>query len=264
LFSASDKLLVGTPAYRQSGWDISFLADNPTIRSKRFGIPKEVKGARYPIRLLRYWFMGHLLCDEAKRLGRGMDIAEVGVHSGQMLEFYRSMPGAPEPRRWTAYDAVVLSAKLAKAGYGEIIEANIENPGFGLGGEYDVAIVLHILEHLIEPEAALERVACGIRPGGAVIGGFPVLPHPLIANRQQQIRKTAAPMGHVSVFSPRRVRTMAESCGLRAEFMAGAYSLRSKGGPLENSAWWMRWNILWGACFPWWPGEIYWLLRKPE
>lgn len=256
--------MASNSAHRPLRWDISFLADNPTIRSKRFGIPKEVKGARYPIRLLRYWFMGHLLCDEAGRLGRGLDVAEVGVHSGQMLEFYRSMPGAPEPRQWTAYDAVVLSAKLAKAGYGEVVEANIEDPDFRLGGTYDVAILLHILEHLYEPEAALERVVRGIRPGGAVIGGFPVLPHLLIAGRQKQIRKTAAPMGHVSVFSPKRVRSMAKSCGLRVEFLSGAYFLRSRGGPLENSAAWMRWNILWGACFPWWPGEIYWLLRKPE
>jgi hypothetical protein len=39
--------------------------------------------------------------------------------------------------------------------------------------------------------------------------------------------------------------------------------MRSKGSPLENSAAWMRFNLAWGRLFPWWPGEIYWLMRKP-
>ena len=70
-------------------------------------------------------------------------------------------------------------------------------------------------------------------------------------------------MGHVSVFSPARVRRMAEQAELKVEFMSGAFLMRSKGSSLENSAAWMRFNILWGRVFPGWPGEIYWLMRKP-
>ena len=81
--------------------------------------------------------------------------------------------------------------------------------------------------------------------------------------REAKVRKTAAPMGHVSVFSPTRVRRMARACGLRVEFLSGAFFVRSKGSPLENSALWVRLNVLWGAAFPSWPGELYWLMRKP-
>jgi len=56
---------------------------------------------------------------------------------------------------------------------------------------------------------------------------------------------------------------MAKESGLRLEFMSGAFFVRSKGSPLENSALWARFNLLWGAIFPGWPGEIYWLMRKP-
>ncbi len=48
---------------------------------------------RYPLRLFRYWFGYHLLREEYKRKGRPLDVAEVGVHTGQMLEF-----AAPRPR----------------------------------------------------------------------------------------------------------------------------------------------------------------------
>jgi hypothetical protein len=56
---------------------------------------------------------------------------------------------------------------------------------------------------------------------------------------------------------------MAAQAGLKVEFMSGAFLMRSKGSSLENSAAWMRFNIAWGRLFPGWPGEIYWLMRKP-
>lgn len=244
-------------------WDFTFLAGNTAVRTKRFGIPAEAKGVKYPIRLLRYWFGYHLLREEALRLGRPLEIAEIGVHTGQMREFACSAPQAPAFSRWTAVDAVMLTEKLKKAGYDDFFEANLEDPAFALPREYDAAILLHILEHLFEPEEALEKIARSIRPGGILIGGFPVVPHCLAGWRENRIRATALPMGHVSVFSPARVRRMAERCGLKTEFLSGAFFLRSKGSPLENSAAWIRFNLWWGACFPWWPGEIYWMMRKP-
>lgn len=247
----------------QLRWDLAFLARNDVVRSKRFGIPAEAKHVGYPIRLLRYWFGYHLVREEALAAGRPIDVAEIGVHTGQMLEFLRSCPQPPALGKWTAVDAVMLREKLRKAGYDDFVEANLEDPGFDLPADYDTAVMLHILEHLHEPEAALEKVVRRIRPGGSIIGGFPVLPDWLAGSRQAQIRRTAAPMGHVSVFSPARVRRMARQCGMEVTFLAGAYFLRSKGSALENFAWWARANLLWGACLPWWPGEVYWVMRKP-
>ena len=253
----SDKFL---PQLR---WGLAFLADNKTVRSKRFGIPPEAKSVRYPIRLLRYWFGYHLLREETGRRTGPLEVAEIGVHTGQMLEFFRSVPGHATFAKWTAVDAVMLTEKLRKAGYDDFFEANLEDPYFDLPADYDVAVLLHILEHLFEPEAALKKVARRIRPGGALIGGFPVVPGFLAKLRESKVRRTAAPMGHVSVFSPTRVRRMAGICGLRVEFLSGAFFVRSKGSALEDSALWARFNLLWGAVFPWWPGEIYWLMRKP-
>jgi SAM-dependent methyltransferase len=250
-------------SFPQLRWDIAFLAENRAVRSKRFGIPPEAKSVRYPIRLLRYWFGYHLLREEAKRHARPLEVAEIGVHTGQMLEFLRSAPELVALAKWTAVDAVMLTEKLRKAGYGDFFEANLEDPSFDLPADYDVAVLLHILEHLFEPEAALEKVARRIRPGGALIGGFPVVPGALARLRENKVRRTAAAMGHVSVFSPARVRHMAKICGLRVEFLTGAFLMRSKGSSLENSALWARFNLLWGAVFPGWPGEIYWLMRKP-
>ena len=249
--------------YDTSRWDIEFLATNTTVRARRFGMPEEAKSVRYPLRLLRYWFGYQLLREECQRAGRPISVAEIGVHRGQMLEFVTSAPAGVEWSRWTAVDAVMLTEKLTRAGYDDFFEANLEDPGFALPGTYDCAILLHVLEHLFEPEEALRKIAAGIAPGGALIGGFPVVPWFLQSGRERHVRKHAGPMGHVSVFSPARVREMAAQAGLVAEFSSGAFFLRRKGSRLENFASWMRFNLFWGRQFPGWPGEIYWLMRKP-
>ncbi len=226
-------------------------------------MPAEAKAVHYPIRLLRYWFGYHLLREEFVHAGKPLAVAEIGVHRGQMFDFVHSAPEKIACSRWTAVDAVMLTDKLKEAGYDDFFEANLEDPDFALPHVYDCAILLHILEHLSDPEAALKKVAAGIAPGGSLIGGFPVLPAAIAPIREKQVRRTAAPMGHVSVFSPKRVREMARQAGLETEFLSGAFFLRSKGSKLENSSAWVRFNILWGRAFPWWPGEVYWLLRKP-
>jgi len=188
--------------YSSSDWDIDFLADNQVVRSKDFGMTKEAKSVRYPIRLLRYWFGYQLLREESVRLARPIDVAEIGVHVGQMLEFVKSAPARIEIGCWTAVDAVMRRERLTQAGYTDFQEANLEDPSFALQREFDTAILLHVLEHLFEPEEVLKKIAASIRPGGSLIGGFPVVPGPLAGIRESQVRKTAKPMGHVSVFSP--------------------------------------------------------------
>jgi len=118
--------------YRPLDWDINFLATNPVVRTKRFGIPAEAKSVRYPIRLLRYWFGYQLLRQEAARADRPLDVAEIGVHTGQFREFVASAPARPQFRKWTAVDAVMLTEKLRKAGYDDFVEANLDRIGITL------------------------------------------------------------------------------------------------------------------------------------
>ena len=219
---------------------------------------------RYPIRLLRYWFGYHLLREEAERRSRALDVAEIGVHTGQMLEFVRSAPGPVPLRKWTAVDTVMLWEKLRKAGYDDFFEANLEDPSFELPVDYDVAVLLHILEHLFEPEAAPAKGSSTNSPWWGAHWRLPGRARRSLPSCESaRSERTAAPMGHVSVFSPARVRRMAKDTGLQLEFLSGAFFVRSKGSALENSALWARFNLLWGAIFPGWPGEIYWLMRKP-
>lgn len=254
---------------RHLKWDISFLKNNPVVRSKEFDITKEAKSVHYPIRLLRYWFGYHLLREEFEHVGSPLNIAEIGVDTGQMLLFANSaLSMAPTNsvslawKRWTALDVILKEERLRKAGYKEFGLFNLEGSDYPSLCEYDAVVLLHILEHLFEPEEALHKIAVNLRPGAVVIGGFPVLPDWVISNRQVHVRKNAQLRGHVSIFSPKRVLRMGTAAGLETEFLTGAFFYRHKGSRLENSSTWLRFNLAWGSWFPSWPGEIYWCMRK--
>lgn len=253
-------------------WDADALAANASARDPDFGITARAASRRVPFRLLRYWFVERLLREEALRHGRPLRVLEAGVHRGQMKAFVdgaRPLEGHDPYAAWDAIDCALDAPRLLGLGYGRLHAADLDD-GPSLDGlpaalapqGYDAVIALHVLEHLREPERALAGLAALVRPGGVVLGGFPVLPAWLAPLRENRLRRTAKPFGHVSAFSPPRLERMALAAGLAVDFRAGAFGLRASGSALEDSEAWLRANLLFGAAFPGWPGEIYWRLRK--
>jgi SAM-dependent methyltransferase len=237
-------------------WNLSVIEIQNWVKAK-FAKPRST---RYPVKLLRYWFMYNLIREEQIRLGRSLRVCEIGVDQGQMLRFMSDTEFS-DIACWVAVD-YRLQPELRESGYTRQIEANVDLPDFSLDEEYDVIVVLHLLEHLFEPEKLVARLSPALVPGGVVIGGFPVTPKWLASYWQKRIRLTASKFGHVSVFSPRRVKNMAQSCGLDLNFISGAFFMRKSGSFLENYKGWLRLNLLWGALFPSLGGEIYWRMCK--
>ncbi|MEQ1602360.1 MAG: methyltransferase domain-containing protein [Methylophilaceae bacterium] len=249
-------------AIPQLSWNLDFLKNNPVLKADSYGIPDEVKHINYPIRLVRYWFIYHFLREEIARKG-ALDVCEIGVDRGQMLGFMQAGGEVKSLASWDAVDCIIQRDILQRAGYQNFYEIDLESAEFKLDKQYDAMILLHVLEHLFAPEAVVKKIASQLKPGGILIGGFPSLPDNMVAAREQKIRSKAGKFGHVSVFSPERVRAMAKASGLELEFLTGAFFMRKKGFFLENYQWWFRFNLWFGSRFPSWPGETYWILRKP-
>jgi SAM-dependent methyltransferase len=255
-------------ALKQLSWDIDFLKDNPVFQDENYGIPPEVKKISYPIRLVRYWFMYHFLREDAASKG-ALDVCEIGVDVGQMLGFMHAAAERGGEKvalaSWDAVDAIIRKERLERVGYNHFYEVNLESPEFKLDDakQYDAMILLHVLEHLFKPEELIGKLVPHLKPGGMLIGGFPSTPQSFVQSREDKIRPGARKYGHVSVFSPERVYDMAAANGLEVEFFTGAFFMRKSGFFMENYKWWMRFNLWFGAKFPGWPGETYWVLRKP-
>lgn len=251
-------------------WPAASLADNRVWKSDHYGINEHAKQQRYSFRLMRYWYVERLLAAEYERLGRPLNVLEIGVDRGQMKAFVDgATPGQAPYGQWDAADVQPQHEALAAAGYGQCLTLDLDDAESLAtfvnqhARKYDAIVLLHVLEHTTKPERAVTFLSAALRAGGVMIGGFPVLPSGAARIRELQLRRSAAPFGHISAFSPRRVRMMAEHAGLATDYLSGAFGIRASGSILENQAWWFRLNTWFGALFPGWPGEIYWQLRKP-
>jgi hypothetical protein len=222
---------------------------------------------RYPLRFLRYWFVRHLIEAHAEKLGRPLDILEVGVDRGQMLTFMASPGSVERPaivRRWDAVDVAGDPEQLAARGYTQYVQFNVESGARpALDRRYDVVIYLHLLEHLHAPEACMRAFLPFLHHDALIVGGSPTMPK-LIADLgyERRLRRRARNFGHVSILSPERLELFARSEGLRIRFLSGSYLTRNNGRRIENSALWLRLNVAFGSLFPALGSEINFCMSR--
>jgi SAM-dependent methyltransferase len=235
------------------------------------------KPTRFPIRYLRYWFGRLVLTELLARSKRPLRVLEVGIDRGQQLAFMGggrigdgkfALPAAIE--RWDGFDVQIDPDVLRRYSYTDHFQVDVEGP-FDLGERrYDAVVLLHVLEHLRDPERAVRRLRRWIAPGGVIMGGSPTMPDALAGLWQRWLRRKNADKmhdvrlhKHLSVMTPNRIRGFANVEGMAIDLLTGAYFLRWTGSTAENSALWLRANLLWGCLFPALAGEVYFALRLP-
>lgn len=217
---------------------------------------------RYSIRLLRYWFARSLLERLHRRLGRPLNVLEVGVGGDAELRTYI---GAQD---WIGrWDGLDVNFPRKSELYDSFIEADIEKP-LALPRAYDAILLSHVLEHLLDPEAAMTRLSDALAPSGALIGGSPTMPAIIGRMRERSLRRRNAfvPVTehrHMSVITPSRINRVARHNGLHAELVTGTFLIRWSGFVLEDYPLWIRTNLAWGALLPSLGGELYFSLCKP-
>lgn len=219
----------------------------------------------FPIRALRYWYVAQSIKTFAGERQGGINVCEIGINVGEMRRFYRhycEVEGQLENiGKWDGVDVDISRApeKLYSSLCQHDLNADKPLPTSG----YDAVVLLHVLEHLTDPESVFDRVCETLVPGGIVVGGFPSTPNFLLQWKQRRLRKTARPFGHVSCFSHSRTVQLAERLGLEICYLSCGFILRQSGSPLENFEWWARGNIVAGALCRSFPTELVWCFQKP-
>jgi SAM-dependent methyltransferase len=139
---------------------------------------------------------------ESARHSAPIDLVEIGVNKAQFFQFVHSAPVQPNVGRWTVVDAVIHTKKLRKIGFKDedVLKADLESHDFDLPHDYDAAVLLHVLEHLFEPETVLRKIARRLPSGGVVDRSLPSSSRFPRRLHQALQRRTAQPMGHVSDF----------------------------------------------------------------
>jgi len=227
------------------------------------GLSRKQAARKFPTRLTRYLIPVVWMERLRDQLGRPLRVCEIGTGSGQMRTFVdfmaASLPGAHKPlwQVWHGFDIAPQKEKLARAGYDVVEELNADEPLQREFRGYDVVLLLHVLEHLKDPEESFPRLAAACDPETAIIIGVPASAEFLARYREEQLRKKYLPGGHWCKFSPVRLRRLMASAGLGSTELSGAFFLRASGLFLEDYRWWFRLNLQMAGLFSWWPGEVY-------
>lgn len=250
--------------YVARNWSLKSL-NLPGQLGEQLQLSTRCRNTDFPIRALRYWFVAHAIVEFANRAKQQLSVNEIGINAGEMRRFYNHHCQVEELTdgvvHWDGLDLDVSRAPRELYSSLTIHDLNNDQPFPKVG--YDVVVLLHVLEHLPNPEHAFSRVCETLAPGGIVIGGFPSTPHLLIRFWQNKIRKRASPSGHVSCFSRKRAEALAHRAGLEICFMGCGFVLRHSGSLLENYQWWARWNVLAGTLCKSFPTELVWCFRRP-
>lgn len=237
-------------------------------QDQHFALTARQRSRRYPARLLRYFVPFHWLGREAARRGRPIRVCEIGIAGGPMPRFSvlglraLGLEFSDVIERWIGVDIELLHEQLAELPYDELIEADVEQHADRIPADCDVYILLHVLEHLHSPEAALGRLLPRLRPDAMVIAGFPAHPHLAVPFWNWYLRTHTKANGHVSAMSNLRFAKAAHAAGCTIEEVRAGFFMRASGLFLEDRLWWQKFNVAWGGVFSAWPGESVIAVRK--
>ena len=168
--------------------------------------------------------------------------------------------------RWDGLDVKSDPVSLARYSYTSYIEMDVEET-FELPRKYDAIVLLHVLEHLLRPEAAMHRLLNFLNDDGIMIGGSPTMPSFIatIHERQNRVKyrdRAVTSHRHLSAITKKRIVRFSRENDLRIDLLTGAFFARLGEYSVENSKMWMRLNLAWGALFPSLGGELYFSLKK--
>jgi 2-polyprenyl-3-methyl-5-hydroxy-6-metoxy-1,4-benzoquinol methylase len=231
--------------------------------SKAAGLSSKQRSRKYPTRLARYLIPQAWIEELRGRVGRPLRICEIGTGSGQMKTFVdfmgSSLPAASQPlyAEWEGLDIAPQTDKLTRAGYASVQQFDADKSLMRTFKGYDVILLLHVLEHLKDPEGFYPKMAAASDPGTLIIVGVPASAVFLARRREVQLRKKYLPGGHWCKFSPQRLDSLMAAANLENKELTGAFFLRASGLFLENYRWWFQLNLFLAAKFPGWPGEVY-------
>ena len=143
--------------------------------------------------------------------------------TGRLLEIGAAAGYFLVEARTAGYDVVGIeptdnAASAARARFGlDMMQGFVEELDLP-GASFDVACAWHVLEHVPEPVASLERVRSRIKPGGALLVEVPNITS-VEARRQGISSRHFDPDHHVAHYGPSSLRALLERSGYDVELV---------------------------------------------
>lgn len=162
---------------------------------------EKVPGAR---RIMRAWNNGERICEQVSPLlEQNSRILEVGAGIGCTVKVFEKhgfcAEGIDPGGDFLNFSKQQLNANVRVSDLYELPQEN----------DYDAVLLVHVIEHLRSPKAALQHIAGLMKPGGMFYVECPNLQAPF-ARRSKLFH-----YAHIHNFVPATLKMLAESCGFR-------------------------------------------------
>ena len=151
------------------------------------------------------------------RTGPDAHSLEIGCGAGGTG---RAAIAAGKAGHYTGIELDPAAASIAREGLSEVIEGNVEQLDLStLAGRYDSLIASEVLEHLIDPWAAVAKLARCLKPGAAVFASSPNVSHwhvirDLVRGRFNYTESGTMDRTHLHWFTPASYCAMFEAAGI--------------------------------------------------
>ena len=240
-------------------WPLGTMKEHVMATRDKKLIKAAAANTNYPLRAIRYWWTYCTIVDEIHRQKKPLTILDAGC--GDCIS--RSFVGELPDTRWIGIDWNMNEELLLSRGYDAAYQCDLDQPIALADGCADIIVVLHVLEHLPRISFTLHELSRLLRPGGVLLTGSPISPWYLSWVRELRYKYQQRSKGsHINAFHPGRWHKLLGEAGLTTEASSGSHFFLWSGNPLENYAWWLRVNLMWGAAFPSWGRDLYILARK--
>ncbi len=152
-------------------------------------------------------------------------VLEIGCGEGCLGQLLRS-----RGHYVAGVELVPAVADKARACLDEVFCGNVERAQLPWGADrFDVIIMADVLEHLVDPWAALQKLTAMLSPGGRVIASIPnVQNHRIIKNlirgRWEYADSGLMDVGHLRFFTWRQIVRTFEQAGLQVVYRRCLYN----------------------------------------
>lgn len=162
---------------------------------------------------------------------KNLDILEIGCGQGATIAAARARGLA---KRIVGVEIDPKSAAVARSIADEVHEGDVEKIDLPFdAGAFDVLVAGEVLEHLVDPWAAMKKLAAFVKPGGRIYVGTPNVAHMsvlrmLIANRWDYADSGRMDFTHLRWFTPATLRELVDASGCRTTWVRPLVPLSSK------------------------------------
>ena len=160
-----------------------------------------------------------------RQVGEGRSVLDLGCWDGLLLETL-----AKRGCRGVGVERDPEGARRARARGVEVVEADLDDPAWpaALGGRrFDRVVAADVVEHLVDPDAALERAKGCLAEGGALVLSIPNVAHAsvrlsLLLGDFDPVDKGLLDRTHLHWFTLRSLHATLRRAGLRIDELARA------------------------------------------